>query len=109
MIYFSWKSQSVVVIEVAYSGLKSSGDITFSDSVKMNDWLFLSVRVHINERLIRFGINRKDFAHDELRPLSKFSTDGELRLAQRIRRRSENIPEIANRFLVSEEYFIALL
>ena len=58
--------------------------------------------MHIQEKLIRFGIDNKFFEHSQkIEVIKTFPVNGVLRIAQSIINGNENIPEISNRFLVS--------
>ena len=72
------------------------------DKASKNEWLYFTVRVHIQEKLIRFGIDNRFFEHSQkIQAINKFPVDGVLRIAQLTISGNENIPEISNRFLVS--------
>lgn len=99
-------SYKKVQFRVEYLSHFGSEELIKSDSIELgkaskNVWLFFTVRVHIQEKLIRFGIDNNYFKHsdDKTKLFRTFSTDGVLRVAQLTLLGNENIPQIAHRFL----------
>lgn len=79
-------------------------------AISRNEWLFLKVRVHMPERLIRCEIRtsagksyyRYTARTTDERPFEQFSPNGSLRLAQQYQPGSESVKGIVERFVVSQ-------
>lgn len=80
------------------------------NGVSRSEWLFLQVRVHMRERLLRCEIKTKDGASyyrytgrtSDDSMFDRFSPEGRLRLAQQVQPGSENLEGIKDRFVVSQ-------